>query len=470
MFHSVRIRLTLWYACVLALSLVVFAFLLYKATSAVFYDRQDESLRSTAKTVASAYQEEFEEQQSVEKASQVVLTELIFPERYVFLLDNDGRTMASSKNASAMGVQVSPSTLQQARDQSFSVATVAGLRLAIVPLAAEKQIGFATVAEPVSVIDDGLRQLRRDFFAGVLVVLLLASFGGYFLARKSLGPVAIMNRQTQRISVENLSSRLDITNPRDELGALATTINELLNRLEHSFKEQQRFIADASHELRTPVAVLRGETEVSLSKPRTMDEYQQSLALIKEEAEHLSRIVEDLFVLARQPVEGLPVLLKQSLSLNDVVSDCTRAAQVLANRKGVHLTMQTVSEPVLLNGDEDLLKRMVLNLLDNAVKFTSSGGQVSINLVRHNGHAQLTVADTGIGIPEIAQPYVFDRFYRVDKARSREQGGAGLGLSIVSWIVAVHEGNITMDSTPGEGTKFIVELPARLQEVSTTSR
>jgi len=460
MFDSVRIRLTLWYACVLALSLVVFAFLLYKATSAVFYDRQDESLRSTAKTVASAYQEEFEEQQSVEKASQVVLTELIFPERYVFLLDNDGRTMASSKNASAIGVHVSPSTLQQAR-QSFSVATVAGLRLAIVPLEAEKQIGFATVAEPVSVIDDGLRQLRRDFFAGVLVVLLLASFGGYFLARKSLGPVAIMNRQTQRISVENLSSRLDITNPRDELGSLATTINELLNRLEHSFKEQQRFIADASHELRTPVAVLRGETEVSLNKPRTMHEYQQSLTLIKEEAEHLSRIVEDLFVLARQPVQGSAALLKQSLSLNDVVNDCARAAQVLANRKGVHLTKQTVSEPVLLNGDKDLLKRMVLNLLDNAVKFTSSGGQVSVNLVRHNGHAQLTVADTGIGIPEIAQPYVFDRFYRVDKARSREQGGAGLGLSIVSWIVAVHEGTITMSSMPGEGTKFIVELPVR---------
>jgi signal transduction histidine kinase len=115
----------------------------------------------------------------------------------------------------------------------------------------------------------------------------------------------------------------------------------------------------------------------------------------------------------------------------------------------------------LLNGDEDLLKRMVLNLLDNAVKFTASGGQVSVSLVRHNGHAQLTVADTGIGIPEIAQPYVFDRFYRVDKARSREQGGAGLGLSIVSWIVAVHDGSITMDSKPGEGTKFIVELPAK---------
>ena len=470
MFDSVRIRLTLWYACVLALSLVVFAFLLYKATSAVFYERQDESLRSTAKTVASAYLEEFEEQQSAERAGQVVLTELIFPERYVFLLDNDGRTMASSKNASGIAVTIPPSVLKEARDQSFRVTTVGAFHLAVVPLSAEKQIGFATVAEPLSLIDDGLRQLRRDFFAGVVVVLLLASFGGYFLARKSLGQVAIMNRQTQRISVENLSSRLDITNPRDELGSLGTTINELLERLEHSFKEQQRFIADASHELRTPLAVLRGETEVALTKPRTVNEYKESLALINEEAERLSRIVEDLFVLARQPLEGSPTLLKQPLSLNDVVSDCARAAQVLANRKGVQLITQTASEPVLLNGDEDLLKRMVLNLLDNAVKFTTSGGQVSVTLARHNGNARITVADTGIGIPKAAQPYVFDRFYRVDKARSRRFGGAGLGLSIVSWIVAVHEGKITMDSVPGEGTKFIVQLPARFQEVSPSSR
>ena len=439
---------------------MVFAFLLYKATSAVFYQRQDESLRSTVKTVVSAYQEEFEEQQSAQKAGQVVLTELTFPDRYVLLVDNDGHSMASSKNASGIAVNIPSSILKEAHDRSFKVATIGDLRLAIVPLSPERQIGFAAVAEPVRVIDDGLRQLRRDFFAGVLVVLLLASFGGFFLARKSLGPVAIMNRQTQRISVENLSSRLDITNPRDELGSLATTINELLDRLEHSFKEQQRFIADASHELRTPLAVLRGESEVALDKPRTIREYEQSLILVREEAERLSRIVEDLFVLARQPVEGSPALLKQPLSLNDVISDCARAAQVLANQKGVQLTTQTVPDAVVLNGDEDLLKRMVLNLLDNAVKFTPSGGEVSVTLSRQNGHARITVADTGVGIPKVAQPYVFDRFYRVDKARSRELGGAGLGLSIVSWIAAVHEGKVTVSSEPDQGSTFIVELPA----------
>jgi heavy metal sensor kinase len=462
MFDSVRIRLTLWYASVLSLSLLLFALVIYKATASVFYDRQDESLRSTAKTVASAYLEELEEQQSIEKAGQVVLSELSFPERYVLVTDNSGHVIASSKNASNMVFTLPTSTLNDARERGFNT-SVNGLRLAIVPLSTEKPLGFATVAEPLSVIDDGLRHLRRDFFAGVIVVLLLASSGGYFLARKSLLPISLMNRQTQRISVENLSSRLDVTNSRDELGSLATTINELLDRLERSFQEQQRFIADASHELRTPLAVLRGETEVALGRTRTVAEYQQSLALIKEEAEGLSRIVEDLFVLARQPVEGSPVFVKHSLSLNEVVSACARAAEVLAKRKGVQLETQTASEPLLLNGDEDLLKRMVLNLLDNAVKFTPSGGQVLVTVERQNGHAQITVADTGVGIPPDEQPYVFDRFYRVDKGRSRKVGGAGLGLSIVSWIVGVHEGKITLKSVPGQGTRFTVELPAKVE-------
>src|SRR5258705_285569 len=151
---------------------------------------------------------------------------------------------------------------------------------------------------------------------------------------------------------------------------LSTTINNLLTRLETSFKEQQRFIADASHELRTPLAVLRGETEVALNKPRTVAEYQESLSLIKDEAERLSRIVEDLFMLARQPIEAPMALEKEPLSLNETVKDCARAAQVLALRKGVRLNTESDATSIILNGDEELLKRMILNLLDNAVKYT----------------------------------------------------------------------------------------------------
>ena len=416
MFDSVRTRLTLWYAAVLALSLIVFALLIYYAVSATFHKRQDESLRSTAQTVASAYVEEFEEQHSVAKAGEVVLSELTFPNHYVEVLERTGQPIASSRNLTRT-IAIPAFTLEETRARNYGVVTVDGLRAAVVPLAADQDLGFAVVAEPLSVIDEGLRQLRRDFFAGVPLILLLASLGGYFLARKSLAPIAFM------------------------------------------INEQQRFIADASHELRTPLAVLRGETEIALAKQRTLDEYQESLSLIQEEAERLSRIVEDLFLLARQPIETPAVLSKERVSLNDAVRDCARAAQVLATRKGVRLTTENNSALIDLNGDKELIARMILNLLDNAVKYTPAGGEISLALTRQNGNAEIVVRDTGVGIPEQDRQRVFDRFYRVDKARSRALGGAGLGLSIVRWIVEVHGGEIHIDSAPGRGSTFTVDLP-----------
>ena len=461
MFDSVRARLTLWYAGVLALSLIAFAILIYYAAAAIFHERQDESLRSTAQTVASAYVEEFEETHSLAKAGQIVFAELTFPNRYVEVIDNTGQPIASSRNLSGTVVTIPASILAEVRQQGSSLVTVGNLRVAVVPLSSDRELGFATVAEPLAVIDGGLSRLRRDFFAGVPIVLLLASAGGYFLARKSLGPIASMNEQTQRISAESLSARLEVKNPRDELGKLTATINDLLSRLESAFEEQQRFIADASHELRTPLAVLRGETEVALEQTRTVEEYQQSLLLIKEESERLSRIVEDLFILARKPMAAPAALIKEPVSLNEAVRDCTRAAQVLAIRKGVKLNLQDNSSLLSLRGDEEMIKRMLLNLLDNAVKYTPEGGEISVALCRQNGHAEIVVRDTGIGIPESDQRRVFDRFYRVDKTRSRALGGAGLGLSIARWIVEAHEGQIKIDSTPGRGSTFTVELPLK---------
>jgi heavy metal sensor kinase len=465
MFDSVRVRLTLWYAGVLALSLIAFAIVIYYAAGNIFHKRQDESLRSTAQTVASAYVEELGEMHSQAIAGQVVLAEITFPNRYVQLTDNTGKHLASS----AIAFAIPTSVLADARARGFSHATVNSLRIAVVPLSSDQTLGYAAVAEPLSVVEDGLRELRRDLFAGVLLVLLLASGGGYFLARKSLAPIASMNSQTHHISAENLSARLDVTNSRDELGQLAITINDLLARLQNSFNEQQRFIADASHELRTPLAVLRGETEVALGKTRTVDEYQESLWLIQDEAERLSRIVEDLFILARQPINTPAAFNKERLSLNDAVRDCARAAQVLAVRKGVQLKLENDFPSIALNGDEELIKRMLLNLLDNAVKYTPKGGEISLVLARQNGNAEIVVRDTGIGIPATDQVRVFDRFFRVDKARARALGGAGLGLSIVQWIVEVHGGEISVASAPGEGSTFTVLLPLALPRESSHS-
>jgi heavy metal sensor kinase len=461
MLDSVRTRLTLWYAGVLALSLVAFALVIYYAAAKSFQERQDESLRSTAHTVASAYLEEIGEVHSLTKSAEVVLVELTFPNRYVQIIDSSAQPIASSRNLSRTALTIPPPVLDQARERNVGFVTVNELRVAVVPVSTDRDLGFAAVAEPLSVLEEGLGQLRRDFFAGVPLVLLLASLGGYFLARKSLAPIASMNTQTQRISAESLSSRLDVTNPRDELGRFATTINDLLVRLENSFNEQQRFIADASHELRTPLAILRGETEVALGKTRTVEEYQESLRLIQEEAERLSRIVEDLFILARQPIQSPTALIKTPVSLTELVKDCARAAQVLAVRKGVRLKLENDSMSIALNADEELIKRMILNLLDNAVKYTPEGGEISLVLARQNGSAEIVVRDTGIGIPEIDQPRVFERFYRVDKARSRALGGAGLGLSIVRCIVEAHGGKIQIESAGHRGTTFTVSLPLK---------
>src|SRR5260370_25595947 len=233
MFDSVRTRLTVWYATVLALSLIAFAVLVYYAAAGIFYSRQDESLRSTAETVASAYVQELEEEQSIAKADEVVLAQMVFPNRYVEVIDNERRVVAWSSNLAGHPLIVPAQTLTEVRQRGVSFVVLNKLRVAAVPLSLDQkqQLGFAIVAEPLAVIEDGLRRLRRDFFAGVPLILLLASLGGYFLARKSLSPIALMNQQTQRITAENLSAQLDVANPRDEVGGLPLTINALLARL-----------------------------------------------------------------------------------------------------------------------------------------------------------------------------------------------------------------------------------------------
>jgi len=199
---------------------------------------------------------------------------------------------------------------------------------------------------------------------------------------------------------------------------------------------------------------------VALEQNRDAEDYKESLALIKDEAERLTRIVENLFILARQPVNQHS-MVKEPLRLNEVVSECVRSAQVLAAQRDLRLHLNGPLSEVNFNGDDELLKRMLLNLLDNAVKYTAPGGEVGVALSTENGSARIVVTDSGIGIPSADQLRVFDRFYRVDKARSRALGGAGLGLSIAKWIVEAHGGTIAVQSMPTQGSEFIVELPLK---------
>jgi heavy metal sensor kinase len=304
-----------------------------------------------------------------------------------------------------------------------------------------------------------MESLREILYFATPAVLLLAGVGGWFLARQGLAPVAAMARSARQIEAGSLGRKLPVANPRDELGQLATTFNELLSRLDAAFDEQRRFMADASHELRTPLTVMRTAAGVTLKKERRdEEEYREALQMVAEQTRRLSRIVEDMFILARADAGRYP-LRKRTLYLNDLLGEVARAGGMLASDKDVRVELTSLPEAAF-HGDEDLLRQMVMNLVDNAVKFTPRGGVVRLGLERRGEDYLLSISDTGPGIPAEARAHVFERFYRADKARSRaEDGGAGLGLAISRWIAQAHDGDLQLADTDGNGATFVARLP-----------
>ena len=305
-------------------------------------------------------------------------------------------------------------------------------------------------------------ELVRIFLVGFPLTLIFAGLCGYFLARRSLGPMVEMGRQAGRISAQNLDERLLVKNRKDELGQLAEIFNRLLSRLDAAFKQQRRFMADASHELRTPLAIVRGESEVALSNPeRSAVEYRESLAIVHDESKRLTRIVEDLFTLARADAGQIKARLAP-VYLDEIVNDSVRSISVLAREKNIKVEVISAAE-MPMNGDEPLLHRLFLNMLDNAVKYGRENGIVAVNCsTTPAGTYVVSISDNGIGIPTDEQGSIFERFYRVDKARSRStktgSSGAGLGLAIASWIAEIHGGKIDLISSDEHGSSFSVEF------------
>jgi len=300
-------------------------------------------------------------------------------------------------------------------------------------------------------------------FAGLIpLAILLASAGGYFLARKSLAPVVAMSSQAGRIGAENLHERLAVQNEKDELGHLARSFNGLLNRLSESFDRQRRFMADASHELRTPVAILRGESEVALSlQARSSEEYRESLDVMHHESERLTRIVEDLFTLTRADAGQYP-LQPSDFYLDELVTECVHSARTLAQAKKISLTFEGAPESPIY-ADESLIRRMFMNLLDNAIKYTPDYGRVTVSCQGNGKEYVVNISDTGCGIPAELRPRIFERFFRADKARSRAEsdgGGAGLGLAIASWIAEAHHGRLELTGSDSTGSTFTAYLPS----------
>ncbi len=303
-----------------------------------------------------------------------------------------------------------------------------------------------------------LGMFRRICLAALGLALLLSLAGGRIIARRSLRPIQTLTETAQRIDGKRLSARVPLTGSGDELDLLAETINRMLDRIEHHVRQVRQFTADASHELRTPLAALRGAAEVALSRRRSADDLRQVVADSIEEYDRLARIAEDLLLLARADA-GQDILRTERVRLDAAIADVVDLYRPLAEETGIELAFAERAE-AWIEGDGGRLRQLVGNLIDNAIKYSPPGGQVSVTLHRTADGAELRIADRGPGIPSDLLPHVFDRFYRVDGARSRHRGGAGLGLAICHTIATAHGGRIRMESPPGNGVTVVVSLPA----------
>jgi heavy metal sensor kinase len=451
MIRSFRLRLTAWYVGCFAVLFTLLAAGLYGVLSRALTSRLDESLLSQTATVAALFEDEMEETQNDRaKSAAESVSNMHLRAGKIALLDGAQVMGASGPFDAAAVARVAG----DAKESSYSVF---GSRAAVYRFSFKEHAYVAVAAEPLDAIDADLAAIRRAMFLALPLILAIAGAGGYWFATRGMAPLDAMAAQARRITESNLDARLEIGDAAEELNALAASFNELLGRLDQSFDDMRRFVADASHELRTPVAVIRGEADVALANERTAAEYKETLAIVLDESRRLSRLVDDLLNLARADA-GRVKLQAQEFYWNDLLSECCRSVQSLAAARQIDLVCRSAADTPFL-GDEELLRRMTLNLLDNAIRYTPPGGKVLAELEAHGDEVRIRISDTGIGIAPDAAAHVFERFFRADKARSRGNGGFGLGLAIVKWIAESHRGAVELASQPGEGSAFTVTLP-----------
>jgi len=296
------------------------------------------------------------------------------------------------------------------------------------------------------------------------LLLLTAASGGFWLSRKALSPVDAITRTARTINAANLSDRLERLTTGDELQRLSDTLNEMLGRIEHAFIRVTQFTADASHELRTPISLIRTEAEIALRRSRGDAEYREALRNILLEAERTSKLVGELLSLARAD-SGRETLRIAAVDLSAVVDEISERWRELMATRNLTFTSQLAEREIAVLGDRNALQRLLAVLLDNAAKYTPAPGTVELRLETSGSFAVIRVSDSGIGIALEDQTRIFERFYRVDKARSRDLKGAGIGLAIAQWIVQQHNGSITVQSSPGKGSTFLVELPLQADQM-----
>jgi heavy metal sensor kinase len=457
---SLRARLTLWYAGVLLAILVVMSVLSYSVLRWSLLQQVDASLVAVAQ-IARETDERGAGIWEVERA----IRELLGPgasDQFFKFLDPEGRSRFRSWPPQAETLPLSPVARANAARGRQTIETIEDprngpVRLLTVPvMRGGRPVEIIQVAAPLARTHAALKRYLTTLLALVPVAVGLAAAGGAVVAGRALQPVREMSRAARQITAEDLGRRLTRTGAADEIDHLADTLNAMLAGLQAAFVQARRFSADAAHELRTPLTALKGEMEVALRAARSPEEYRRVLASSLEEVEHLIHLAEDLLLFSRSaPGLGAPADL---VDLEPLLLEALEIGAWKAQAAGVTVRADTF-EPARVLGEAGALRRVVVNLVDNAVKYTPAGGKVELSLRAVDGRAVIGVRDTGIGIEPGAAARIFEPFVRLDAARSRDTGGAGLGLALVRTIVTAHGGTVEVESAPGAGSRFTIRLP-----------
>ena len=478
--ESIRGRLTLWYATALILSIAIFAVVLYFARRSATYQDLEQRIQSEADLSAGILAESYRARGSlVEKdtggrpllTAEVAAVLEVVPD-FLLVTSRDGRLLFASPDARALtfgefeqlNAITRPPPAQGSHTTGRYRVRPTGPTLHYIVRAvpdAGDQFGAIFAGADTKSAELRLEQLLLTiviaFFVGVLPAILV----GGWLAARALEPVDRIITEVREITDgRSLHRRLALPMTRDELSRLAETLNQMMTRLERSFAALRRFTADASHELKTPLTVVRAGVERAITRPGMPQEALAPLEETLQEVNRMTELLDSLLTLARAD-EGRAELHREPVDLREIIEEAGETGELLAEHAGVGIEIRLPPEPVVLPLDRSRMRQLALNLIENAVKYTPRGGQVSVELAGNDGRVVFSVADTGIGIAPGDLPHVFDRFWRADSARTRtsERAGTGLGLAICKWIAEAHGGTIDVQSRPGRGTTFTVGLP-----------
>jgi heavy metal sensor kinase len=451
---SIRARLITWYSALLLLALASFIGVLLWAHWRLLLQQFDEGLETLSATAVNVIEEEWREQSDLRLAAMDAEGVVRAPDHVIKVLDTAGRPLVNRGGFPLTDAQRATVMLPGVR----TVTATDGRRWRIA--VTRGQVGsdayLIAIGAPLEEVSEQWEALLKASAIALPLVILLGAAGGWWLARHGLRPLTAMVAEARAITPRTPDARLNVPSSGDELSHFATSFNRVLDRVSEALVEQRRFMADASHELRTPVSIIRTAAEVTLSRAdRDAAEYREALEAVAHQSVRLARLVDDMLVLARADAGGYPMTMSH-LDLGTVAAECARDLSLQASERQIDVACEAAAG-LSVRGDEMLLRRAITNLLHNAIIYTPAGGRVALAAGQNDGRAELRVSDSGPGIPAADRDRIFERFVRVDSARAG--GGAGLGLAIARWIVEAHGGSLRLAESGPAGSVFVAELP-----------